>query len=96
MTICVGILCKDGVVMASDTMASNQILGFNNKKIYNTERGLCAIAGDDSLGKLLVHKLNLTMHKHAAILDPYAIYCKNSSFHLSCANKCEPFGSINT
>jgi hypothetical protein len=57
MTICVGILCTDGVIIASDTMLSNNILGMNNRKIYQLPFGVCGIAGSDSLGKYFIHAL---------------------------------------
>ncbi len=58
MTICVGILCSDGVIIASDTMASTNILGMNNRKIYQLPFGVCGVAGSDFLGKFFIHKLN--------------------------------------
>lgn len=58
MTICVGILCTDGIIIASDSMASSQILGTNNQKVYKLPFGIGAIAGSDFLGKFFVHELN--------------------------------------
>ena len=63
MTICVGIKCKDGIVIGSDSMLSHgQLFSSNNKKTYQvtTPIGeiLVAIADSDGLGKRFINFLN--------------------------------------
>lgn len=72
MTICVGILCTDGVVIAADSMMSNKILGMSNQKAYEFPFGIGAIAGGDYLGKFFAHNLSNSTFNFQSSKDPYS------------------------
>lgn len=60
MTIVVGVIAKDGIVIATDSMGSNPSngMGTNNKKSYCIgKRFLVGIAGGDNAGKLLIDNI---------------------------------------
>lgn len=99
MTIIVGVLCSDGVIVASDTMLSSINLGFNNQKIYPiNNKFVCGIAGSDSLGKMLVHKLQYEFSKDQYDQhDPYHLSAciSNSIISQSVAQNPSSLGNIN-
>ncbi len=63
MTIIVGILCSDGTVIASDSMASNNIgllnfIGIENSKTEIIKDFIVSCAGDDNLMTVFINFLN--------------------------------------
>jgi ATP-dependent protease HslVU (ClpYQ) peptidase subunit len=57
MTIIVGALCNDGVIIAADGMVSTGFVGLDNLKIETINEMIVACAGSDSLMTLLMNYL---------------------------------------
>ena len=65
MTISLGILCKDGIVLASDGMASfnfgnTNFVGIDNLKIHIVKNFIFGFAGDDSLMQHFISYMSIS------------------------------------
>ena len=60
MTIGIGVLCKDGVVIASDGMCSAGLVGVDNLKTHIIQNKIvCCCAGADNYLQFFINFLNL-------------------------------------
>lgn len=92
MTIIVGVLCSDGIVIAADGMASNNLgstsfVGINNLKTEIIQNKLIvSCAGDDSLMTLFINYLKSdNLSSLVSNSDEFAFSIING-FHAYCEN----------